>query len=401
MSARAITAGVVLCLCSVACGDPAAAARPQGPPGSGAAPREVRLIDVAMVPRPRVVAVTGVLLAQEELALGLQVGGRLETLTVDVGDTVAPGQVIAGLDRRDFELERARAAAALLSARAKLGLQPDQATAAVDIERSPQVAEAAALLAEAELQQKRMREMVGQNLKPEAELEAADAAAAVAKSRVASAHDSVRTWIADAELRAAELAQAEKRLADCVLRAPWAGRVAMRQATAGQFLAAGLPVVTLVRIDPLRLSLPIAERSAAPIAVGQPVDFTVDVRGDAHHAGKVVRIAPGFDRGDRTLRVEAEVQNASGVLLPGAFCRARIVVDAEEATLSIPKEAIASFAGTVRAFTVENGKAKGHVLMLGREFDDAYEVLSGVAPGMRIVADGRTLSPDVAVRIAE
>jgi multidrug efflux pump subunit AcrA (membrane-fusion protein) len=77
------------------------------------APREVALHLVGTADLPRVVGVTGTLAAQEELVLGLQVGGRLQQLPVDLGDRVEAGALLAALDPRDFELELQRATAAL------------------------------------------------------------------------------------------------------------------------------------------------------------------------------------------------------------------------------------------------------------------------------------------------
>lgn len=369
-------------------------------------PRQVRLVAVGTTPMANVVAVTGVLAPQEELVLGMQVGGRLAQLAVDVGDTVAADASIASLDPRDFELERARTAAALVAAHARLGLREDQPAVAVDVESTAPVREAQATVNEATVQRERVVTMVKEELRATAELQTADATLAVAQSRLQAARDEVRTWIAEAQQRRVEMQQAEKRAADARLVAPWRGRVAARHAAAGQVMVAGAPVVTLVRVDPMRLRLQVPERALAGVAVGQEVQFTVDGRDGEARVGKIVRLGAALDRSNRTLLVEAEVPNPDGALLPAAFCRARIVTAAAVPVVVVPAAAVVSFAGVDRVFTVEKDaagvvRAKARIVELGRRAGDLAEVVRGVDAGARIVAEAAGLSPDLPVAVAE
>ncbi len=378
--------------------------------GQGAAPtrspRTVRLVDVGTVAMARTIAVTGVLAAQDELVLGMQVGGRLQTLAVDVGDAVEASAVVAAMDPHDFELERDRAAAALVAAHARLGLAENQAVADIDVETTAPVLEAAATVREATVQRERVVTMVQEQLRATAELQTADATLAVAQSRLQAARDEVRTWIAEAQQRRVEMQQAAKRLQDARLAAPWRGRVVARHATAGQVLAAGEPIVTLVRIDPMRLRLQVPERQASQVAIGQTVNFTVDGRDGEKRTGRVARLGAAIDRANRTLLVEAEVGNGDGALLPAAFCRCEIVVVAAEAVVAVPRTAIVTFAGVDRVFTVEKDtegvlRAKGRIVQLARVSGSLVEVKRGIDAGARIVADATGLSPESPVVVAE
>jgi RND family efflux transporter MFP subunit len=410
MTSAALGSLVLVVLGFPACGGQGAARNG----GETRAPRKVALVEVGTTPMPRTVAVTGVLAAQDELVLGMQVGGRLATLAVDVGDPVAKDAVLAALDPRDFQLEQQRAAAAVVAAYARLGLSDGESVAALDVENTAKVREAQATVREATVQRERIVTMVQEQLRATAELQTADAALAVAQSRLQAARDDVRTWIAEAQQRRVELQQADKRLADAKVAAPWRGRVAARHVTAGEVLAAGAPIVTLVRVDPMRLRLQVPERAAPGVATGQEVQFTVDGRDGEPRTGRIVRLGAGIDRDNRTLLVEAEVANADGVLLPGAFCRAHIVVAAAEPVVTVPKTAIVTFAGVNRVFLVEkdgNGvlRAKGTIVELGRRTQagevgskvEHAEVLRGIEKGARIVADATGLSPQTPVVVAE
>lgn len=373
-----------------------------------AAPRRVALVEVATQPLPRMLAVTGVLAAQDELTLGLQVGGSLAELAIDVGARVQPGQLLAAMDPRDFALEVARAQAALDIAVARLGLGHVDSASVIDAERTAAVREAAAVLQEAVLVRARVASLVVEQLLPEADLEAADAALAVASSRLQRARDDFVTALAEWSQRRVELAQAEKRQADSRLLAPWPGVVAARYAAAGQVLAAGERLLLLLRDDPLRLRLSVPERVAGEVAVGQRVLFSVDGTPDTGppqpREGRIVRLGAALDRSNRTRSVEAQVDNARGELLVGAFCRARIVVAEQEQVLVVPRSAVTSFAGVDRVFRVaaaEDGamRAKGQVVQLGRVQDAWVEVRAGLVAGERIVHDAAGLLPETPVAV--
>ncbi|HEX5054803.1 MAG TPA: efflux RND transporter periplasmic adaptor subunit [Planctomycetota bacterium] len=384
------------------CGDAGAGAKQRGV--GQAKPEVVHLHLVTTAPHDRTVQVTGTLSAQEELVLGMQVAGRLQTLAVDVGDHVDAGAEIAALDRRDFELECKLATATLATARARLGGDDAVDLAKFDIEATAPVREAQAVLQAAQVQRDRLVELVQENLRPPSELETADAALGVAKSRLQRSRDDVRTWYAEVLQRGIEVEQADKRLADSRLVAPWSGRIAARHATAGQFLAAGAPVVTLLRVDPLRLQLRVPERASAGVALGQRVEFTVDGREGETRSGRIVRAAAGVDRSDRTRSVEAAIANPDGSLLPGGFCRARIVTAEAEPVLVVPKTAVSTFAGIDRVFTVEPGepaRARSRVVQVGRDFGDAWEVLQGVQAGDRVVLAAGGLVHDAAVVVVD
>jgi len=378
----------------------------QGTQAPARRPVAVELVASSTHELPRKAAVSGVLAAQEELVLGFEVTGRLQTLDVDVGDVVAEGTVVAALATREFELAVDRAKAAIVAAEAKLGLAPGTDLDQVDAEATSAVREARAVLGEAKANRDRVAEMVQQSLSSQAQLETAEAALGVATSRLQRARDEVNTVLAEARLARVEALQAEKRLADCRVKVPWPGRVAERHAAVGQVVRAGDPVVTLLRVDPLRLRLRVPDRLSADVAIGQLVEFTIDGAEDVQRTGRIVRAGPAIERGDRTRLVEAEVENRDGALLPGAFCRAHIVTAPAQPVVVVPKTAVLTFAGVSRVFSVvaadekakEKGhKAKGHIVQLGRTVGDDVEVTSGLKAGLDIVRDATGLTPEMPV----
>src|SRR5712671_4164065 len=385
---RAIVLAVVVVV-SAACSNGEAgsknAARPQPPA------REVTLAQATTINLPRVLPVTGTLSPQEELVLGFQVAGRLLELKAEAGDRCEQDQQLAALDHRDFELEVQRAQAAVTTARMKLGLVDEVTPAQLDLEATATVREARAVLADARLARDRLQELVAQNLRAQSDLDAAVAAFEVAQSRVQRAHDDVRTWLGALQQSIVELEISKKRRQDAVISAPWPGKVALRQGTAGQFLAAGAPVFTLLRIDPLRLRLLVPERMSHEVLLGQNVLFTVDGEPAGEHQGKVVRTRPDIDRQSRTLLVEAEVENHDGSLRAGGFCRARIVVEERQEVVVVPRAAVLSFAGVDRVFVLKDGKASEQLVTLGRDAGELVEVVQGLPAGSAVIGEARGL----------
>lgn len=370
-----------------------AAAKPQP------VPRAVTLVQAGAMPMPRVLDVTGVLAAQEELVLGFQVAGRLRVMNVDAGDRIQGGQMLAELDQADFELARARSRAMRTASRVKLGLPADGEETVVDVESAALVREALAVLAEARLARDRTSELVRGNLRSQAELEVVEAANLVAESKVQAAREQVRTWIAECQQRDVELQQSLKNLQDSKLLAPWAGRVADRRAVAGQFVQAGSAVLVLLRTDPMRLRLQVSERQAQDVRVGMTVRFTVDGGGAAVRSGVVRRIGASIERVNRTLLVEAEVANGDDALRPGSFCRASIVLQEDQSVVAVPKTAVVTFAGIDRVYEVEGNVAKERVVVLGRRQGDMVEIQRGVETGLKIVEDARGLLPNAPVTV--
>jgi RND family efflux transporter MFP subunit len=217
-----------------------------------------------------------------------------------------------------------------------------------------------------------------------AELDTAVSRLAVAEGRYQDALEEVRNRQAILVQRHSELEIAKQQLADTVMVSPMDGAVSERQASVGQYLAAGTPVVTLVRIDPLRLRLAVPEREAGAVAIGQAVELTVE--GDpGKYEGRVARLSPAIAVSNRTLLIEAEVPNPRGLLRPGSFAKADIVVKAGEKIVTVPADSIVSFAGIEKVLTVVQGKVVEKRVRTGRRLGDQVEITEGLSLGSRVI----------------
>jgi len=377
LAAILLIATAVLAGCG---GDQTATAEPE----SLTPARQVRVILAAERETARLVSASGTLAAEEQIILGTKVIGRLGEISVDLGSRVRKGQAIARIDQSDYRLRVDQAEAALQQARVRLGLSPAGSSDKVDIEQTATVRQAAAVLKDAHLTHDRMVELWERKFIARAELDTAVSQLAVAEGRYQDAIEEVRNRQAVMVQRRSELEIARQQLADTIITSPFDGAVSERQASVGQYLPAGAPIVTLVRTDPLRLRLAVPEREAGLLHIGQSVDLTVE--GDPNkYQGRVARLSPAIAENNRTLMIEAEVPNRRGDLRPGSFAKADILVEAGQRIVTVPVDSIVTFAGIEKVLTIAKNSALEKRVHTGRRLDNQVEILDGISAGEPVI----------------
>jgi RND family efflux transporter MFP subunit len=390
---------VLMYLCLESQSNPPALAQQNPTRAETGAPRAVKVTRVSQVPMERAVTAFGSLAAYDQATVSVKVPGRLHSISVDLGSVVRQGQVIAKVETQDYQLRVQQATAALAQARARLGLSPEQNHDRIDPERTSTVRQARAVLDEAQANQERTKTLFDQGIIPQAQVGTAEASYKVALSRYEDAIEEVRNRQALLAQRSSELELARQQLADTTIYAPFDGAIQERRASVGEYLAAGAPVATIVRMDPLRLRADVPERDVPSIRVGQHVRVTVE--GDENvYTGRIARLSPAISQQNRMLMVEAEVRN-KGTLRPGAFARADIVIDDQNLALAIPGNAISTFAGVEKVLLVQDGKVSEKTIVTKRRIAEWVEVVSGIKVGDVVVLDPGNLQPGQAVTITE
>jgi RND family efflux transporter MFP subunit len=381
---------------------PVAACSAPGSSAAGAdtpeAARQVTTATVRQQPLTRAITVTGTLAAEDQVALSFKVAGRVDQVYVDLGSRVQQGQVLATLAPTDFELRVRQAEAALIQARARLGLPPDGESDAVDAESTALVRQRRAVVQEARLNRDRMKTFVDRGLSARATLESAEAALEVAEGQYQDALEEIRNRQGLLAQRRSELEIARQQLQDSVLRSPIDGAVRERQVTSGEYRAPGTPVLTVVRTHPLRLKLSVPERETGGLQPGLAVQ--VSVEGDERrYDARLERIGAAVDEANRTLPVEAVVPNPGDVLRPGQFATAEIIVSRSDQGLVVPRDTIVTFAGVQKVLTVKDGHAREQRIRTGRRDGDRVEVLDGLVDGDSVIREPGNLVDGVAVEV--
>jgi RND family efflux transporter MFP subunit len=347
--------------------------------------RPVRVARVRTKPMERFLPAFGSLVAPDQSIISVKVAGRVEQLPVDLGTAVKAGDLIAQLDRRDYELRLEQAQSMLAQARARLGLPTEGTDDQVDPEKTSLVKQAQALLVEAQKNRERISRLFSQGVIPQSELEGVEASYQVALNRNQDALEEARNRQALLAQRRVEWEIARKALSDTSLRAPFAGTVQRRIAHLGEYLAAGTPVVELVKAGGLRLRLEVSERDSIQVQHGQPVRLWVE--GDQTvHTGQLTRLSPMLQPENRMLIVEADVPSG-GQLRPGLFVRAEIVTRTNDPAFMVPADAVVTFAGIEKVFVVVGDEAKERQVTTGRTATDEVEIINGLKEGEIVVRE--------------
>ncbi len=370
--------------------------------GEGGKQREARQVQTARVeemPMGKSVVANGTLAAYDQATVGTKVPGRLQTITVDLGSPVKRGQLIARVEPTDYQLRVQQAEAALAQARARVGLSADGASDRVDPEQTSTVRQARAVMDEARLSRERASVLVTQGVIARAEFDSVDAAYKVAAGRYQDAIEEIRNRQAVVSQRRSEVALARQQLADTSIYASFDGIVQEKRASVGEFLASGAPIVLVVKMNPLRFRAEVQERDAANVRAGQ--NIRVSVEGSAqNYSGQVTRLSPTIIEQNRILVVEADISN-DGALRPGSFARAEIFVDTTSMGVTVPTNAVVTFAGIEKVIVVENGKAVEKTITTGRRAADWTEIIAGVKVGEQVVVNPGNLQSGQPVTVAQ
>jgi membrane fusion protein (multidrug efflux system) len=308
-----------------------------GPP-----PAAVASAIVKRIPWERREGAIGSLVAVRGVTLGSELPGRVREIDFESGAFVRRGAVLVRLDT------------------------------------STEEAQLAAALADAELAQisfQRARALREGDATSQADLDAAEARAR-------------QTTAVAAALQAT--------LAKKVIRAPFDGRMSIRQVELGQVLSAGAPIASLQSVSPIHVEFSLPQQALAELSVGQRVRATVDTFAGAAWEGAVTTVNTEVDPATRSVRVRATFDNPDGRLRPGMFASVEVVEQGGRTALVVPSTApvFAPFGDSV--FLVEGqGTAPGKLpvvrqqfVRLGERRGDLVEVLSGLDEGARIVSAG-------------
>ena len=370
----------------------------QSSPG-GKTARQVKTTAVVESPFGETVTANGTLAAFDQTTVSVKVPGRVKTIAVDLGSVVSKGQVIAQLDSEDYRLRVQQSEASLAQARARLGLAPDGTDDNVDPEKTATVRQARAVLDEARVARDRAAKLVEQGVIAKAEFDTATATFKVAEGRYQDAYEEIRNRQGVLAQRRSEVALARQQLKDTAVVAPLDGIVQEKRTSSGEYLAAGTAVVNIVRMDPLRLRAEIPERESHTVKPGQNVRVTVD--GDSNvYVGQIMRLSPVIAEQTRILVVEADVRN-NGKLRPGSFAHAEIVTNDSKMAVTVPNNAIVTFAGIEKVLVVQNGKALEKAITTGRRNGEFTEIVSGVNVGEKVIIDPGNLQTGQDVQVVD
>ena len=357
---------------------PEAKADTKAAEATAAPPVDVTTAAVITRSLQRGVEVVGSLLADEEVVISAQAPGELAQLNVDFGGYVKRGQIIAQIDQRDASLKVEQAEATLKQTMARLGMKDGQK---FDPDRSADVRVAKAQLDWEKMNLDRQTRLVENGDISRAVFDQAATAHNLAQARYQAALDAVNQQLAVVEQQRAALNLAKKAVTDTVVRAPISGAVKEKHAARGSYLMVNSRILTLVKIDPLRLRAEIPEYAAALVKTGQTMTLAVEAFPDRTFTGRVVRICPSLSEQTRALAVEAEVANPTNLLRPGMFAKSTLITAKDSPAMMVPRKAVQIIAGLNKVFVIENGQASERIVKTGASDGELIEIIEGVKEG--------------------
>jgi len=307
---------------------------------------------------------TGQLIAKERAEVAAEVAGQITEIAFEEGAAVEEGELVLTTDPERRRLERASAVALR-----------DEARAAVR---------------ESERDFNRRKELHGRNVTSQTQLDQAETGLTLAKSRLLAAE--------------ARLGMAERAVRDATVRAPFAGLIAQRFVSRGEYVSEGQKLFELVSLDPIEVEFRLTEADSGRVALGQKVAVRVAPHpGEIFH-GVVTVIAPVIDEKSRTLRVKAQIENSETRLRPGLFAHIDLGLDTRENVVLVPEEAVLQRAdGSVIFRALADGRVERVTIETGVVRDGKVEVTQGISAGDHIVtrghfrlADGQPVSPRTA-----
>lgn len=266
----------------------------------------------------------------------------------------------------------------------KLAFEPGATARAGDIlvqldvsteEANLRAAESTAALAMANLE--RIRSLHKSGITSPAELDASDAAS----KQAAAQAQSIRATIAKK-----------------TIRAPFGGRLGLRQVNLGQILREGDPIATLQTLDPIYVNFSLPQQNLSQIAPGTVVRVTSDAAPGATFDGKINAISPEVDPATRSLRLQATIANGEEKLRPGMYASVQVVMPTETPVLMIPATSVIYAPYGASVFIIDekrdekNGESflvlRQQFIRLGGARGDFVNVVDGLKAGENVVTSG-------------
>jgi RND family efflux transporter MFP subunit len=346
----------------------------------------------------RQVDLPGSIEALEEVTLYAKTAGYLKWIKVDIGDRVRKGQVLAEIDVPEMTPEYKGAEAEIERARANvMNAQAESERAKAELELK-------------KITYERLKSIRDEDrdVMPQQQVDEAKAQFDVARAMVNVAESKIKVAQGEAAKAEAVRARLSALMEYTKIQSPFDGVVTKRYVDPGALIQHASsqtnvsPVVTVARMETLRIFVDVTEPDVPFIKRGIPVTLTVDAMPGKTYQGACTRFATALDPKTRTMRTEIDIPNRDGALRPGMFGRVRLALERRKNALTVPAGALISEGGQTYVYTVENGKARRVEVKTG--FDDGIrvEVTGGLTGAEPVIVTGKGAVKDGApVKIAQ
>lgn len=279
------------------------------------------------------IELTGTIEANEALVLKSEVSGKVTNIFFQEGQHVKAGQLLIKVYDNDLQAQ-------LKKAQANLSLSKD-----------------------IEARQKQLLEREAISLQEYNQAEANLLAAQ-----------------ADVDLLAAQISKTE-------IKAPFDGRIGFRHISPGEYVTPGIDIASIVNDNPAKILFSVPEKYASLITQNTKILFQIE--GDITPREAVVfAIDPAIDRSTRTLQLKAKAENSAGLLIPGAFAKIDLILNAIDSAILIPSQALLSEAAGQKVYLFKDQKISPVYVQTSTRTNDRVLITSGIEPGDTVITSG-------------
>jgi RND family efflux transporter MFP subunit len=379
---------ITVCLLAYGCSRVDATSDAVRTKAPASAPDTVAVAKPVVEPLQQEVVLSGEFRPYQMVDLHAKVAGYLKQISVDVGDRVTSGQLLATLEIPEMDADLAHASAEKSRYEAeliRLRSEVQRAKANLDIIGLSHTRLTAAAKAEAGIiAQQEIDEVLARKRAAEAQLASAEAALGVVGHQIAASEATtkrVRTMASYSEIRA-----------------PFSGMITKRFADTGAMIQAGtasnsqaLPLVRLAEISRLRMAVIVPESAVPMVKHGHQVEIRVPTLRKKFH-GRVSRMSNDVQFSSRTMEAEVDVVNPSAELLPGMTAEVVLVISRKDQGLTVPVQAISNSGGNRSVMIVGvDGVIADREIKTGMEGAARIEVIAGLGPNDLVIVGNRSL----------
>jgi HlyD family secretion protein len=349
-----------------------------------------------------------------QVDLSPKVSGYLDKISVQIGDSVRQGQVIAQIDRAEF-LQKVKEIEAKLAQAKAAADEIEAGTRSEDIRQAEEaVKQAQSRFDNAKTTRQRMEALYSRQIISKKDFDNADTECAVCEAQLSSSQEKLKQLKEGARREVREgsrakvkemeaiLAQEQIRLQNTQIVAPFAGEIVRRNVDSGALVSPSTPLVTLIHLETLKVVANVLEKDVSLVKLGMKAKILTEAYPEKPFEGTVVRINKALDLATRTLQAEINIPNPGYLLKPGMFAKIEMILKEKPDALTVPRDAVLKEEGKEFVFAVEGNQAFRKPVVTGIERENLIEIVEGVKDGDKIVVRGQeSLKDRSTIRIVE
>jgi len=316
------------------------------------------------------IKLSGVLLPEKTVDLSSKISGQVVRLGFEVGSTVKAGDVLMQLDTESLRAQLAQAQAGLLSAKASVQSVQNQASMAkINLDAAQKAYD-------------RTKILFDSGAVPQSQMDDITDKLNIAKNQFENASGpALNQANAAVSTAAANIKNFQAQINYATVKSPSNGIVASQNIDVGEVAAAGVPVISIVDTQVLKMKSTVTQDELPLFPIGKEVDLTVDSFPDDKFKGAITSLGPVAVSTGEVFPVEISVKN-NGNLKAGLSAHASVAARAKG--IVVPVSAIIQDSGNNYVFVIKDNRAERRIVKTGLKNDQVIQILNGLDKGERV-----------------